>query len=123
MSQIASNEVFDLAFDWLCCQRRHTGPNNDVWDLRWNWPNIKPWLQEQLLDGKYRLGPTRRVWLDSESGFVEVWSARDTLVLKAVAIVLSREWNSALSDRCFHIAGRGGAKAAVRWPDARAKSA
>ena len=43
----------------------------------------------------------------------EVWSSHDSLVLKAVSIVLSRQWNGVLSHRCFHLAGRGGAKAAL----------
>jgi RNA-directed DNA polymerase len=54
------------------------------------------------------------VWLPSESQFVEVWSAQDALVLKAVAIVLSGQWHDVLSESCFHLAGRGGAQAAVR---------
>ena len=49
-----------------------------------------------------------------EGDWIEVWSSRDALLLKAVAIVLSRQWNSILSNRCFHLSGRGGSTAAVR---------
>lgn len=35
-------------------------------------------------------------------------------MLKALTIVLTQAWTDRLSHRCFHVAGRGGAKAAVR---------
>ena len=38
--------------------------------------------------------------------------ALDALVLKAVAILLARHW--VFSPRCHHVAGHGGAKAAIR---------
>ena len=44
----------------------------------------------------------------------EVWAACDALVLKATALVLARHLEPYLSQRCYHLAGRGGAKAAVR---------
>jgi RNA-directed DNA polymerase len=62
-----------------------------------------------LLKGRYRLGPVQRFG-DGEDA-IEVWGAKDALVLKAVAIVLARHW--AFSPRCHHVAGHGGAKAAV----------
>jgi len=49
---------------------------------------------------------------------VEVWSALDALVLKAAALVLAAHWGPVLSPRCYHLEGRGGAKAAVRFVDA-----
>ncbi len=45
---------------------------------------------------------------------LEIWSALDALVLKAIAIVLSKHLVPQLSSRCCHLAGNGGAKAAVR---------
>jgi len=60
-----------------------------------------------LFQGRYRLGPVQRFG-DGEDA-IEVWGAKDALVLKAVAIVLARRW--AFSPRCHHVAGHGGAKA------------
>ena len=48
---------------------------------------------------------------------IEVWSALDALVLKATALVLTAHWLPVLSPRCYHLEGRGGAKAAVRFVD------
>ena len=61
MAEITCDEVLDLAYDWLCRRRERTSHNNDVWGVRWRWPDLKPRLRRQLLAGEYRLGPTRRV--------------------------------------------------------------
>lgn len=105
-------DILDLAYQWLCQQRRDAHHNHDIWHLRWNWNGVRTKLLGQLAAGTYRLSPTRMVTIDGDC--FEVWSSRDSLVLKAVSIVLSRQWNGVLSHRCFHLAGRGGAKAALR---------
>jgi hypothetical protein len=74
---------------------------------------LKPRLQQQLLQGAYRLGPVQRFGDGADAR--EVWAALDALVLKAVALVLAGHW--AFSPRCHHVAGHGGAKAAVRAVD------
>ena len=109
---IIDDEIIDLAFAWLCKQRKDAHHNHDVWDLRFRWEEEKPQLKRELREGTFRLSPTRMVMIDGEP--MELWSSRDSLVLKAVSIVLSRAWHDVLSERCFHLAGRGGAKAAVR---------
>ena len=68
-----------------------------------------PSLQQQLLAGEYRFSPLRRI--RREHDVLEVWSALDALVLKAIAIVLNRRLE--FSKRCYHLKGHGGAKAAV----------
>lgn len=114
-----SVEVLNLAYEWLCRRRKDAGSNADVWDVRWRWDEVRPRLQEQLRAGNYRFSPTRRAWLDGEP--IEIWSAQDALVLKALAIVLGRVLDDRLSQRCFHLTGRGGSKAAVRQTVAAAR--
>ncbi len=116
MAEIASDAVLDEACQWLCRWRRDASPNDDVWSLRLHWADVKLRLQQQLMAGGYRCGPTRRV--QTSGGIFELWSAEDALVLKATAIVLRRELDPVLSPRCFHLSGRGGLKAAVREVDA-----
>jgi hypothetical protein len=113
MSAVASDAVLAQAFDWLCRQRHDYAPHQDVWDVRWRWHDLKPRLQQQLLRGTYRLGPVQRFGDGDDAR--EVWAALDALVLKAVALVLAGHW--AFSPRCHHVAGHGGAKAAVRAVD------
>jgi RNA-directed DNA polymerase len=110
MTEIASDEVLEHAFDWICDRRHDYSPHQDVWDVRWRWHELKPQVQERLLQGRYRLGPVQRFGDGDDA--IEVWGALDALVLKAVAIVLARHW--AFSPRCHHVADHGGAKAAVR---------
>ena len=111
----ASEAVLAEAYEWLCERRKEYSANNDVWEIRWRWQEIKPWLRQQLLTGRYRFECVRR--FRGTDGTVELWSALDALVLKAIAIVLTRRID--LSDRCYHLAGRGGAKAAIRYVVAR----
>ena len=113
LEQIASDEVLDEAYAWLCDRREHYSHHDDVWDVRFHWPEIKPVLQAALLGGEYRFSPLRRIHRAEDD--LEIWSALDSLVLKAIAIVLTQRLAPKLSDRCSHLAGNGGAKAAVRY--------
>ena len=108
----ASEEVLNLAYEWLCERRKEFSYNADVWDLRWRWEKIRPQLQEQLLAGTYRLGTVKRYQTPEKT--IELWSAVDALVLKALSIVLSRRLVPIFSKSCYHLAGHGGAKKAVR---------
>jgi hypothetical protein len=112
ITRIASSEILDQAYVWLCERRKDYPHNDDVWDVRWRWTTMKPALQAVLLAGQYRFSPLRRV--EGKTDTFDIWHALDSLVLKAMAIVLQKHLAPHLSDRCFHLAGRGGAKAAVR---------
>jgi RNA-directed DNA polymerase len=112
IEQIASNDVLQQAYDWLCARRKAYSANNDVWDLCWRWAEVKPRLQAELLAGTYRLGVLER--RAGEESVIELWSSLDALVLKATALVLHRHLKPVLSSRCYHLAGTGGAKGAVR---------
>ena len=112
MEEVASDEVLYLAYQWLCKRRKDYPHNADVWDVRWRWADIKPRLQEQLLAGTYRLGGVERAHTTEKT--IELWSALDALVLKAVAIVMSRRLGPVIARSCYHLAGHGGAKKAVR---------
>ncbi len=116
MALIARDAVLDEAFAWLCDRRKDYSPHDDVWTLRERWADVKPRLQRSLLRGEYRCDVTRRV--HTAEGVIEIWSATDALVLKATALVLHKELAPVLSPRCFHLAGHGGLKGAVRAVDA-----
>jgi hypothetical protein len=87
MEEIASDEVFEEAYRWLCDRRKDSSANNDVWALRWRWEDIKTQVQSDLLSGTYRFEPVERI-ADSEEA-IELWSSKDALVLKSVAIDLA----------------------------------
>ncbi len=110
--EIASAEILEEAYRWLCQRRRDYSHNDDVWEVRQRWPTLKPVLQAILRAGQYRFSPLRRIHGYKET--YEIWHALDSLVLKAMAIVLQRRLAPRLSKCCHHLAGHGGAKGAVR---------
>lgn len=111
MEEIAADEVLEEAYRWVCDRRKKCSPNNDIWTLRWKWARVKPELQELLVGGNYWFDALYRV-ADSRDR-VELWSARDALVLKAMTIVLSRHLNPLVPKTCYQVLGNGGAKRAV----------
>lgn len=114
--RLASDPVLDRAFVWLCRQRRRWPDFADVWGLRRGWAREKAWLQRELRGRSFGLGLLDRFQREDGS-VVEVFPARDALVLKALALVLERRLP--VSRHCVHVKGHGGAKAAVRRAAAR----
>ena len=112
IERIASDNVLDAAYSWLCEKRSHYHFNGDVWHLRRWWHEKKPLLQQQLRDGSFKFRELRLI--RGEERQIEWWSSLDALVLKAMSIVLREHIQPLLSARCFHLAGSGGMKAAVR---------
>ena len=112
IEQVASDEIIDQAFLWLCLKRKEHSHNNDVWNLRRHWQTVKPNLQKQLLDGTYQFSPQQEIRFDTET--IELWASLDALVLKAVTLVLTRHLKPHISNQCVHVKGNGGGKEAVR---------
>ena len=111
IEQLASDDVLDSAYEWLCRRRREYSANSDVWAFRRDWSREKEQIKDELLSGNYRFSLLTRITLkDGED--TDLWSARDALVLKALAIVLGE--HLPVSPRCTHLKGHGGAKFAVR---------
>jgi len=112
MTEIASDAVLEEAYEWLCVRRQRYAPNNDVWTLRWRWAQVKEQVQTLLLTGQYRFDAMDMI-PESEDQ-VALWSSRDALVLKALALVLTRHLGPLLPKSCCHVINNGGSKAAVR---------
>jgi RNA-directed DNA polymerase len=45
IDEIASDDVLRQAYDWLCERRVDYSPNDDVWDVRWRWEEVRPALR------------------------------------------------------------------------------
>ncbi len=111
LAELFSDDVLDTAYDWLCKRRQNYPADADVWSFRRQWPVEKVRLKTELAAGRYRFSLLTRITLvDGED--VDLWSARDALVLKTLTIVLAK--HLPVSPRCTHVKGHGGAKAAVR---------
>ncbi len=87
LADVTSDDVLATAYDWLCRRRRNYPADADVWSLRRSWAEEKEQIRTELLAGRYRFGLLARVTL-KHGEEVDLWSARDALVLKALAIVL-----------------------------------
>ena len=61
MEEIASDDVLEQAYVWLCERRKDYSHNDQVWEIRFRWSEVKPVLQAKLIEGRYRLSPLRRV--------------------------------------------------------------
>ncbi len=102
LAELTSDDVLDIAYDWLCKRRRNYSADADVWSFRQRWPAEKDRLKAELAARRYRFGLLTRITLvDGEE--VDLWSARDALVLKALAIVLAK--HLPVSPRCTQVKG------------------
>ncbi|MCE8554315.1 group II intron reverse transcriptase domain-containing protein [Ruegeria pomeroyi] len=111
IEQIASDAILDEAYTWLCHRRRDYPANSDIWWFRRNWDVEKQRIRSDLLRGLYRFDALDRVEL-RDGGHVDIWTAWDALVLKALTLCLAQVLP--VSPLCMHIKGYGGAKAAIR---------
>ena len=111
MQTLTSEAVLEEAFAWLCRQRKSWPDSADIWNLRRHWPAEKAHLQRELRAGTYQIGLLTRTSLATGEE-VDLWSARDAVVMKALALVLAPVLR--VSPRCMHLKGHGGLKGAIR---------
>jgi RNA-directed DNA polymerase len=111
LADVVTETVLDAAYAWLCQQRRDWPAEADVWRFRQHWPEEKAQLRADLLTGTFEVGLLSRVTLQNGEE-VDLWTARDAVVIKALALVLPA--HLPLSPRCTHLKGHGGLKYAVR---------
>ncbi len=111
IADIIADTVLNQAFAWLCKRRREYPADADVWSFRRNWHQEKATLKTELLEGSYCVSLLSRVTLKTQED-IDLFSARDALVLKALSLVITRHLS--ISGQCTHIKGNGGSKGAVR---------
>lgn len=97
---LASDAVLNTAYAWLCKRRRDYPANADIWSFRRRWPAEKGRIQADLCAGRFRFGLLDRI-TKADGGDIDLWSARDALVLKALTMVLADVLP--VSRRCTHI--------------------
>ena len=85
IAEIVTDEILDSAYAWLCERRKDWPPIADVWTFRRRWALEKNLLRKGLLEGTYRVSLLSRVTLKDQQD-IDLWSARDALVLKALTI-------------------------------------
>ncbi len=90
ITDVVTDEILDAAYTWLCKRRKDWSASADVWRFRQNWAQEKERLREELLTGTYEVGLLSRVTLDrnGKQEDIDLWSARDALVMKALSLAL-----------------------------------
>src|ERR1700674_2427857 len=111
LRRLISDDVLDAAYAWLCSARRDYPPSADIWNFRRGWENERILIKQELAAGRFRFGVLDRI-IKPDGSEIDLWAARDALVLKALSIVLGSVLP--VSSRCTHVKRHGGAKAAVR---------
>jgi hypothetical protein len=114
IADIVTDDILDTAYNWLCKRRQDWASSADVWRFQKDWSEEKDKLRQELFAGGYEIGLLDRVaiYRDGEHEEIDIWSARDALVMKALSLVLPQYLP--LSEQCSHLKGHGGAKYAVR---------
>ena len=87
LTRLASDDILDAAYTWLCNQRRDYPSDSDVWSFRRDWAAEKQRIRSDLLAGCYRFGLLDRITL-ADGSDIDLWLSGDALVLKALTIVL-----------------------------------
>jgi hypothetical protein len=107
---VFTEATLDIAYSWLCKQRRNFPANADVWHLRFHWHSQRQALLESLHKHEYTLLP-QSVVTTADGTSIHLWSSCDALVLRMLAMALTD--TLVLSASCTHVKGHGGLKATV----------
>ena len=108
---IITSQHMDIAYHWLCQQRKHYPANSDVWHFRANWLKERSNLLKQINSGDYQFSAMQRI-TSIHGKTIHLWCSSDALVLKCLALVLQSQLT--LSKHCTHVKGHGGLKHTVK---------
>ena len=100
------------SYKWLCLQRKDHSPNSDIWDLRLNIKSLLPEIAFQIKKETYTLSPVKRIQIQGK--YASLWASKDSLVLKAISLILEKKLPQHLSKRCTHLKSNGGLKGASK---------
>ena len=118
LDELTSATVLTGAHAWLCGRRRDYPAHSDIWWFRSRWQAERTRIASELRSGSYRFSLLTRI-RDKDGGVIDLWPARDALVLKALAVVLAKHLPQ--SQRCTHLQRPGGHEGrSARPPKARA---
>ncbi len=89
IEDVFSEGALATAHAWLIERRKTYPPSSDIWSFRRGWKEEKACLRQQLVGGRYRFDVLDRV-RRSDGDEMDLWSSRDALVVKCLALVLAR---------------------------------
>jgi hypothetical protein len=80
LERLISDAVLDAAYACVCRARCDWSPCADIWNFWHGWTDEKRRLKAELASGQFRFGLLERIW-NSDGSEIELWAARDALVL------------------------------------------
>ena len=108
---ITVEENIETAYRWLCERRKAYSANSDIWDFRFHWQKEHQSIIDDLRSGCYQFSEVSLYPINGEVR--SLWSARDALVLRAIAQVLGKYLD--IHPTCLHTRDRGGVHAGLAW--------
>lgn len=112
IKKLTSQETFSQALKWLIAARKEYSANNDIWHLLEHWQDISTKLRQQLCAGSFRFSPLQIYEFHDKT--IALYSAIDSLVLKAISLVLGEHLQDKLPRECVHLKNHGGLKLTVQ---------
>ena len=97
----------DEAYEWLCSARLDYSANSDIWRFRFHWNLERENLLNALACSTFRFGVTTCYRFENADKRI-VFAARDSLVLKMLALYLNDTLVPRLPRSIFHLKDRGG---------------
>lgn len=115
LSLLVDEKLLNSCFNEVKAKRKEAHHNNDIWHLSHNWNNELPKIISDLLTGNYKISPAQQYHIKESDCNVTVWTARDTVVLNALKIVLERRIKNVSNFNCVsHLKDNGGVKGSVK---------
>lgn len=104
--------MLEQALTWLVNTRVEYSANNDVWLLQQHWELELPLIRQRLRDGSYKFEALQIYEFPDKT--LSIFSARDSLVLKAMSLVMGEYLQDKLPKECVHVKNHGGLKQTVQ---------
>jgi hypothetical protein len=89
LARLLSDKVLNSAYEWLCRAWRDYPASADIWNFRRNWANERNLIKQEIAADRFRFGVLDRI-IKPDGSEIDLWTARDALVLKALSIVLGQ---------------------------------
>ena len=113
LSDFVLGEKLDAAYRHVCHLRQHRAPNDDIWHLRFDWNTQRSEVIRNLRNQTFVFSPSK-ICQTHKGDRVESFDAIDTVVLKLIATLITKEVRSKISPHVFNLKGKGGIKGALR---------
>ncbi len=101
-----AEKYIDAAYLWVCQKRKDYHFNNEVWHLRVHWQEERAQLLHDLKAQRFSFDLVKKISTADRTTFL--WTAKDALVLKIMALHLEKKIKPTLSGQIYHLKAEAG---------------